>query len=264
MNMTQQRFAFGKNWQLYAQNALTQQKVSEARNSFRKLFAGIDLRGKSFLDVGFGQGLTLFLAQEMGAKVFGIEIDAENIGALTTTAHLFAHCQFPQTHIVSILDESFIKEHKQNGQFDIVHAWGVLHHTGDMRRALDNSAELVKNGEYLVLAIYNKHWSSPIWKVVKWTYNVAPRWMQWVAIYLFYPIIYLAKWMVTRENPKSNERGMDFWYNIIDWVGGYPYEYASISEVNALVSRHNFVCLQVIPAQVPTGCNQFVFRKRAT
>ena len=80
-------------------------------------------------------------------------------------------------------------------------------------------------------------------------------------IVLFYPVIYLTNFFVTGKNPKSQKRGMDFYYDIIDWVGGYPYEYASIDEIKKLAGSLEFSCIKAIPAQVPTGCNEFVFKK---
>lgn len=261
--MTKRRFAFGKNWQAYVRNALTTENVSRARQDFQAFFSDIDLQGKTFLDIGFGQGLALFFAQEMGANVLGIDSDADNFDALKTTAGMFAHCEFPNVRIVSILDESFLQEQLQTGQFDIVHSWGVLHHTGNMFKAIYHSAKLVKAGGFLMLAIYNKHWSSPLWRWIKWSYNVSPAVVQHLLIYSFYPIIYAAKWIVTRDNPrKMTRKGMDFFYNVIDWVGGYPYEYADIAVIRKFVCRESFVCLRSIPAHVPTGCNQFVFKKQ--
>ena len=255
------QFAFGKNWQAYASTALTPEKVNQARRAFQQLFEGIAFAGKSFLDIGFGQGLAVCLAQEMGAVVLGIDCDAENIAALKQTAALFDGCEIPQIRIVSILDPAFVQEQLQQGQFDIVHAWGVLHHTGNLIQALDHASALVKEGGHLVIAVYNKHWSSPFWRGIKWMYNISPGVLQKVWIGLFYPIIYAAKWLVTRENPVKQNRGMDFWYNLIDWVGGYPYEYASIAAIQRQAGQKNFQCVRVIPAQVPTGCNQFVFEK---
>lgn len=260
--MTRQQFSFGKNWQQYVQHALTQEKVRQARGAFHILFKDIDFTGKTFLDVGFGQGLALFFAQEMGAKVLGIDNDPENVAALKMTAAMFEHCEFPNFRITSILDDSFIQEQLQKGQFDLVHSWGVLHHTGNMRKAIENTVTLVKPGGFLVLAIYNRHWTSPIWRWVKWSYNKSPEFLQYATIYGFCPIIYIAKWFVTRKNPTRSERGMGFFYNVIDWIGGYPYEYARISEIQELVCSQNFRCVRILSAKVPTGCNQFVFQKQ--
>jgi 2-polyprenyl-6-hydroxyphenyl methylase/3-demethylubiquinone-9 3-methyltransferase len=54
---------------------------------------------------------------------------------------------------------------------------------------------------------------------------------------------------------------MDFGYDVVDWIGGYPYEYASIDEITGFVTRLGFIDERVIPAQVGTGCNEFVFRR---
>lgn len=54
---------------------------------------------------------------------------------------------------------------------------------------------------------------------------------------------------------------MIFLHDVIDWIGGYPYEYATAEEVKAMVEPYGLTCSSIIPAQVPTGCNEFIFRK---
>jgi hypothetical protein len=100
--------------------------------------------------------------------------------------------------------------------------------------------------------------------MIKWFYVHCPKFVQKAMIAALTPVIYLAKYLVTGENPKKQTRGMDFYYNVIDWVGGYPYEYATIDEMVAFCKKLGFVCLKTIPAQVPTGCNEFVFQKKKT
>ena len=257
------RFGFGKNWQSFSETALTQERIAGARQAFRDLFAGISLHGKSFLDIGFGQGLSLVCATEMGAEVLGVDIDPDNLEALRLTAKAMGRGGVPRTRITSVLDPAFVKECQAKGGFDVVHSWGVLHHTGHMNRAFDHACSLVADGGYLVCSIYNRHWSSPFWKVIKVVYNKSPVLLRRLFIGVFYPVIYLAKWLITGKNPRQKGRGMDFYHDVIDWVGGYPYEYASIREVRDLVCSKGFECLRVQPALVPTGCNEFVFRRYA-
>jgi len=145
-----------------------------------------------------------------------------------------------------------------SGQYDIVHSWGVLHHTGNMKMALKNLCSLVKPGGKLIVAIYNRHWTSPAWLVIKYSYNRFP-FLQKPVVTLLYPLIYLAKLAVARRNPKKQQRGMDFYLNVVDWVGGYPYEYASVSEIEQILNRSGFVTVRTIRASVPTGCNEFIF-----
>ena len=35
-----------------------------------------------------------------------------------------------------------------------------------------------------------------------------------------------------------------------------------LMRLRSMVEEQGLTCLRVIPAEVPTGCNQFVFRKR--
>lgn len=251
------RFAFGRNWQAFSKNALTPDRIEQARGTFHELVDGIELHGKRFIDIGFGQRLSLIVASEMGADAVGIDIDKDTILALQTTQQAMACMRTPEVRVASILDVSFVQSNKEG--FDIVHSWGVLHHTGEMRRAIENTCRLVADNGYFICSIYNKHRSCPFWKAIKWSYNKLPNILQHLLVELLYPVIYVAKWLVTHKNPKTKERGMHFFYDVVDWVGGYPYEYATETEIRSLVEAKGFKCLHVRPAQVPTGCNEFVF-----
>jgi len=243
------------------EHALTPEKIEQARQAFRQLCEGVIFEDRTFLDIGFGQGLALCFAQEMGAKVLGIDIDHENLSSLHKTLTSFNFSCVPPVRIASILDDAFVKELRHNGQFDIVHSWGVLHHTGDMWQAIRNAAELVKPDGVFILSIYNQHWSSPLWRLIKWSYNHIPSAAQRVFILIFYPIIYIAKFLVTGQNPKRKQRGMDFFYDVVDWVGGYPYDYASVETICDFIRRLNFDVVRVISTNIPTACNQYLFRK---
>jgi 2-polyprenyl-6-hydroxyphenyl methylase/3-demethylubiquinone-9 3-methyltransferase len=258
-------FDFGANWLNFSRRALDDAKVQQAREDFRRLTNGIDFAGKSFLDIGFGQGLSLFAAAERGARPHGCDINPRCAEAAANTARFYPAISPDSLTITvgSILEPGIVTKLRADTDgagYDIVHSWGVLHHTGDMRRAIEHAASLVRPGGHFILAIYNRHITSLAWVAIKWLYCKSPAWVQRLLIGLFYPIIWLAKLAVTRERPTKQDRGMDFYFNVVDWVGGYPYEYASVDEVKALVEPYGFECVKVIAAQVPTGCNELVFR----
>jgi 2-polyprenyl-6-hydroxyphenyl methylase/3-demethylubiquinone-9 3-methyltransferase len=237
--VTKRRFAFGKNWLSYTKRSLNGPRLTKAVEAFERLFAGIELKGRSFLDVGFGQGLTTAIAASKGCKVMAIDIDPDNIKALQTTAEaLGLDPSLIQVQVASILDESLVARYQDH--FDIVHSWGVLHHTGQMETAIANTCRMVRRGGYLIIAIYNRHWSSPFWKGVKYTYNICPGPIQRLMVLVFYPIVYTAKWLVTGKD---------------------PYEYASIDQVRQMVEPYGFTAVRIRPAGVPTGCNEFIFRR---
>lgn len=261
-------FDFGENWKEFSANALTAEKIAQAKVEFSALLAGVEIKNHSFLDIGFGQGLGLLSAAALGAKALGCDINPKCAEVVERNRRFFPNVLSPIPLVVgSILDPKVVtrlRESNGGNQLDVVHSWGVLHHTGDMPLAIAHASSLVAPGGYFILAIYNRHWSSRGWKTIKHLYVLSPRWLQKVLIGLFFPVIYFAKWIVTGKNPRKQERGMDFFYDVIDWVGGYPYEYASAAETKQEVEQLGFQLERLIPATVPTGCNQFVFRRLTT
>jgi ubiquinone/menaquinone biosynthesis C-methylase UbiE len=254
------QFDFGENWQDFSASRLDDLHIEQARQHFHELMADVNLAGKTFLDVGFGQGLSLLIAHQEGAMVTGMDINPKCAQVVEKNKQVLGIEDEIETIVGSVLNPDDLAR-LQSRQFDIVHSWGVLHHTGDMEKAISNACRFVKPGGGLVLAIYNRHWSSLPWLWIKWLYCHMPAPIQKVIIGLFYPVIMLAKFLATGQNPFRMSRGMDFYYNVVDWVGGYPYEYATIDEVVESLKSQGLRIRKAIPAKVPTGCNEFVFEK---
>jgi SAM-dependent methyltransferase len=253
-------FKFGENWASFSRN-MDESRIEEAMQSLRKLFSENALAGKSFLDVGCGSGLFSIAAARLGAHpVLGL--DADPVSVATSQRNAAQWLKDPS--LISFRQLSILDADQMNklDTFDIVYSWGVLHHTGDMKAALENAGQRVAPSGILMIAIYDKHWSSLLWKSIKWLYNRVGRLGQTVLIWVFTPVIFIAKWMVTLKNPLKMQRGMEFMHNIVDWVGGYPYEYASIAEMITALEKIGFEMLGVLPSKVPTGCNEFVCRKK--
>jgi len=262
------QFDFGKNWAEFSEHALTDDRVAQARHEFIQLLEGIPVNGRSFLDIGFGQGLSLLTAASLGAYAVGCDINPRCRKVLEQNKRFFPQLGLRDMPVVigSILDPEITRTIQATpgvpaDGFDIVHSWGVLHHTGDMKRAIEIAASLVRHEGHFIVALYNRHWSSPVWLGVKWLYCKSPTLLQKILVRVFVPVIWLAKLVVTGRNPRHQQRGMHFYYNVVDWVGGYPYEYASIREVEALCDPLGFKLVRATPANVPTGCNEFVFRR---
>ena len=261
-------FDFGENWSDYSRHALTPERFAQARRDFKALLTpAAPLAGKTYLDIGFGQGLGTISAGLEDAELYGVDINPKcrdvlmrNAAALVPDADLA-----PQVIVGSILDPDVVAAlgQWQPRGYDIVHSWGVLHHTGEMWTAIENAISLVKPDGVFVLAIYNTHWSSSAWTVIKRAYVWSPKWLQKIMNAFFVPVIYLAKLIVTRRNPLAKDRGMDFYYDVVDWIGGYPYEHASRDEIASFLAKHDFELVKFNAAEVPTGCNEFVFRKAA-
>jgi len=251
------RFDFGSNWQTFSDRFIDRHRLDVATRSLQLLLEKDTLNGVSFLDVGCGSGLFSIAAHQLGAsRVTGIDINPRCIEVSKRN----------RDHLAPGAPISFVRASVLTpqpltgfGVFDVVYAWGSLHHTGAMWEAIRNAAARVNTGGSLVVAIYNKDFTSPVWKAIKWLYNQLPSLIQRIMVLLFAGIIYVAKFLVTWRNPLEKERGMDFWVDVIDWVGGFPYEYATPDEVEKFVCNQGFLLHRYVAAQVPTGCNEFVF-----
>jgi len=253
------QFDFGKNWEDFSRQRIDVDRLALACQSLRTLVEKDSLAGLTFLDVGCGSGLFSIAAHQLGAsRVIGIDVNPLCIETSQKNRERLISRSPVELHVASALDARHLGRF---GVFDLVYAWGSLHHSGSMWTAIRNVAGCVTPGGLFVLAIYNKHVTSPLWKIIKYFYNHVPGIVQRSMIYFFAGVIYVAKLVVTRSNPLKKERGMDFWFDVIDWIGGYPYEYADPESVKERLSGEGFVLLRFVAAQVPTGCNEFVFKR---
>lgn len=251
-------FGFGRNWLSYSE-IIDESHVIQAEQSLGELLGKDALINKSFLDIGCGSGIFSIAAKRMGAKeVIGIDIDPASIEASQINAKRW----LSDRQSLSFIEGSVLNEETMNdlGLYDFVYAWGSLHHTGSMYKAIELTAQRVKKGGCLILAIYNRHITSGIWRVIKRLYNAAPAIFQIIMLWSSMPVILLAKWIATRRHPFEMRRGMDFKHNLVDWLGGFPYEYAKVSTMMIYLKSLGFEIERVIPAQVPTGCNEYICR----
>jgi hypothetical protein len=60
---------------------------------------------------------------------------------------------------------------------------------------------------------------------------------------------------------KKQSRGMSYFVDLIDWVGGYPFEVAKPEEIFDFFRAHRFV-LERLKTDRGHGCNEFLFSKR--
>jgi len=258
------QFDFGENWKNFSEKALTPDRVAEAEKDFKNLVNPIDFKDKTFVDIGFGQGLSLLIATKLGAKTHGLDINPKCAEVINYNKQKFPTLKHTDIPIVvgSVLEQDNVTRLRSyTEQFDIVHSWGVLHHTGKMWEAIDKTTTLVKESGYLVLAIYNRHWTSSIWLAIKYIYMNSPKFIQKLMVH-FFAFLTAIRLRLSGESTSSvTERGMDYYYDVIDWVGGYPYEYASKEEIEKFLNQRGFTLEKYIPTFGFTGCNQFVFKK---
>jgi 2-polyprenyl-6-hydroxyphenyl methylase/3-demethylubiquinone-9 3-methyltransferase len=265
------RFAFGRNWLRFL-TVLDDERIRRAEMSLLSMLKEQTLAGRRFLDIGSGSGLFSLAARRLGAQVHSFDLDAECVRcALELRRRYFPADVNWRIEQGSALDREYLTS---LGKFDVVYSWGVLHHTGKMYEALENAILPTARRGKLFIAIYNDLGTrTERWRVIKRTYNRLPHALRPVftaiaaapnearafagACLRGEALSHLRTWTAV------GERGMSHWRDIVDWVGGYPYEAATPEEIFDFYEERGFRLVTLKCGGVGLGCNEFVFVREA-
>ncbi len=149
----------------------------------------------------------------------------------------------------SVLDAAFMES---LGRFSYVHSWGVLHHTGSMWTAVENVVrQNTAPGGLFHLALYNQAPHVPALAgdqaVVQSSPRVAFPLIKWAYISaLFTKMSLRLRSPVNYVRQYNSQRGMDFFRDVDDWVGGLPYEFCTSGRGGGF-SRGPRICASTNP-----------------
>jgi 2-polyprenyl-6-hydroxyphenyl methylase/3-demethylubiquinone-9 3-methyltransferase len=265
-----ERFEFGKNWGNFLK-FLNEERIQKAVDSLKTMLKVDDLARKTFLDIGSGSGLFSLAARRLGAKVLSFDYDSSSVAC---TRELRARYDRNdgnwEVQQGSVLDAAYMEK---LGKFDIVYSWGVLHHTGDQWTALENAGRNVAENGLLFIALYNDQGgASKRWYTVKKIYNGLPALLKPAFAFLVYLPLEVRSFLIhlVRRRPQEyflyilhyrQYRGMSWWHDKIDWIGGYPFEVSTPEQIFDFYKARGF-SLEVLKTNAGgLACNEFVFRR---
>lgn len=261
-----ERFQFGDNWVRFL-NTLNDARIATAEESLKTMLRCESLRGLRFIDVGNGSGLFSLAARRLGAEVVSFDFDPQSVECVKALRSRYFPDD-PKWFVLegSVLDAGFIDS---LGQFDIVYSWGVLHHTGEMWKALELVRRLLTPGGQLFIAIYNDQgYISTRWRRIKKAYCSGPvgRAMVKAVCIPYFVLPSLLLDLVKLRDPTKmyreyyRQRGMSRVHDWYDWLGGYPFEVAKPEEIFDFYSSKGLHMERMTTCGGGLGCNQFVFR----
>jgi SAM-dependent methyltransferase len=270
-------FAFGQNWSDYADN-IRDDQIVEAKNALQRLLGNEDLAGKRLLDIGCGSGVHSLAALQLGAaEVVAVDLDPESVN---TTERVLRRSA-PAGASYRVMQRSvFDLNTAELGSFDVTYSWGVLHHTGKLHEALARASAMTAPSGLFVFALYRKTWLCRFWTIEKRWYAAASAKRQeyarrtYVRLFRIGLLIRGRRFAAYEEAYRSN-RGMDFYHDVHDWMGGYPYESISDREVDALMTPTGFQARQlflsnkrqIFGRQVGffgSGCDEYVYVRKGS
>lgn len=209
----------------------------------------------------------------MGAHVISFDYDDQSVACTKELRRRY----FPdddewRIEQGSALDRNYMAS---LGKFDVVYSWGVLHHTGAMWLGIENAIGRVgeTNGK-LFVAIYNDQGGkSHFWWFIKLLYNRLPRILRPPLVIIVSSItrfLVILKYTV-RLKPmvairpllqERRERGMSAKCDRVDWIGGFPYEFASFETLLEYFSSRGFAVITATPSTT-LGCHELALKRTA-
>lgn len=185
-------------------------EYKETQDHWLMFYSPDEVEGKLVLDAGCGTGIFSTIFANNGAgKVTGIDISEGSLGTARSLKEKF-HLDNAEFQKEDMLNLPFTDE-----SFDIVWAWGTVHHTTDPLAAIEELNRVLKKGGSLFLAIYKRTKVTWIHEIIRKTLVKTPQrsWTTLSKIMAFFlsPVVFLFK---KREKSRKGEKLEEL---ILDW-----------------------------------------------
>jgi len=259
----EKRFTFGKNWSKFVDSHFNPERLEGSVRVFQDFTSLQALSSKTFIDVGCGSGLHSLAAHKMAAKkITSFDFDPQAVDATVKLKTIAGSPSNWEINQGSILDLDFVSS---LGKFDFVYSWGVLHHTGSVWRAIENTSTLVAPKGQMYLALYSldvqpraDYWLATKEKYVK-SSHLTKMFMEQSYLFRYYYASSVRRYLFgSHKKEKGRTRGMELMTDVRDWLGGWPMEFVLDDEVVRFVGKLGY---QLTNIKKGEACTEFLFQR---
>ena len=204
-------------------------------------FSGEEVQDKTVLDAGCGTGIFSIIFANKGAKrVTGIDISDGSLQTARTLKDKFDlnNAEFQKQDMLALPFP--------DASFDIVWAWGTVHHTTAPLKAISELIRVLKPSGSILLAVYKRTKLTFIHEIIRKTLLRTPKktWKTLAKILSVFlgPVIFLFK---KREKSRKGEKLEEL---IIDWYFVPIRHYYRPEEINTFLEERGFEVENYLPA----------------
>lgn len=231
-------------------------EYQESENHWRLFYSPEEVQNTTVLDAGCGTGVfSLIFARNGASQVTGIDISE---GSLNTGRKLKK--KFGLNNL-AFQNESMLNLPFQDKHFDIVWAWGTVHHTEDPIRSIRELIRVLKKGGSLLLAVYTRTRLTFIHEIIRKTLIRTPR-SSWkilsrILAVMLSPVVSLFK---KREKSRKGETLEEL---VLDWYFVPIRHYFRPQEIQNLLEKEGLVVEKFLPASGRfDSTSNFIFKAR--
>lgn len=231
-------------------------EYEETEKHWELFYSPDEVKGKSVLDAGCGTGIfSIIFANNGAGQVTGIDISN---GSLETARNLKDKFQLQNT---CFRKEDMLNLPFPDNSFDIVWAWGTVHHTTDPLRAIDELIRVLKKEGSLLLAVYTRTRLTFLHEIIRKILVRTPRgtwtFLSKVMALVLAPVVFFFK---KREKSRKGEKLEEL---ILDWYFVPIRYYYYPGEIKALLEDNGFIIEKFLPASGRfNSTSNFIFKAR--
>ena len=219
-------------------------------------FSPNEVAGRTVLDAGCGTGIfSIIFANNGAAAVTGIDISQ---GSLDTARSLKDRFQLENA---SFQREDMLSLPFNDGTFDIVWAWGTVHHTTAPLKAVDELIRVLKDDGVILLAVYKRTRLTWVHEIIRKTLVRTPK-RTWKALskilaFVLSPVVFFFK---KREKSRKGEKLEEL---IMDWYFVPIRHYYFPEEIKTFLEEQGFTVEKFLPASGRfDSTSNFIYKAR--